>query len=145
MSNFELNFSTTAPSKEFLKTFFEHAQVETSDVFIKSVITYKPHPALSVMWAILKNQASEVALATLYLPPKNAPLFAPAFIANFIVDTSHRRVGVGSYLLQELEYFCKNNKTSKLALEFTVNSLPFWEDCGFKKNAQFPTLLFKDL
>lgn len=145
MSNFEVNFSSRAPSKGFLKTFFEHAQVETSDAFIEGVIAYKPHPALSIMWAILKIQAREVALATLYLPPKNAPLFAPAFIGNFIVDTALRRAGVGSYLLQELESFCKNNKTSKLALEFTATSLPFWEGCGFKRNAQFPTLLFKNL
>lgn len=145
MSNFKINFTFKAPSKAFLAAFFEQAQVDTSDNFIEGVIAYKPHPALSVVWAILKSQASDVALATLYLPPKNAPVFAPAFIGNFIVDASHRRAGVGSYFVQEMERFCKKNKTTKLALEFTVESLPFWQSCGFKKNAQFPSLLFKDL
>lgn len=145
MSNFEVKFSTKAPSKEFLKTFFGHARVETSDVFIESVIAYKPHPALTAWWATLNDKDTLIGTATLYLPPKSAGLMPPVFIGNFIIDVSHRRRGAGAYLLLALQNFCQQRNLRKLALEFTSDSSDFWKSQGFINTSQFPTLLFKEL
>jgi hypothetical protein len=62
-----------------------------------------------------------------------------------MISTQDRGQGKGSWFLRELEIFCKTRAITRLALEFTSDSLIFWQAKAFIKNPQFPTLLFKQI
>jgi GNAT superfamily N-acetyltransferase len=145
MSNLQVCFTAQAPSRTLLNTFFQQTNPEFSEGGVAEVIAYRPHPALTPMWATLKNEAGYIGIATMYLPPKPAIFAAPVFIGNFVIDEAFRRQGSGAYFLQALQNFCQQRNLKKLALEFTSESCDFWKSQGFVKNGQFPTLLFKEI
>lgn len=145
ITNLCIDFSPEAPCKNILNILLKQLEVSCSDHFIDQVIAYKPDPNLKTWWVTLREGDNCLGMATLYLPPKSSRLMPPGFIGNFIVDTTFRRSGLGSYLLKEMQTFSRRRKVTQLALVYTSDSLSFWKKKGFEENSAFPRLLFKTI
>ena len=145
MDNLKINFAVEPPAKDIIQSLFAGANLGLSDDQLNKTIAYKPHPALRSIWVTTQRGNAVIAIATLYLPPKVNLLRAPCFIGNFIVAPHDRRQGVGAYVLMQLQGYCKKLSISRVTLQFTPDSLAFWEKNKFIKNMQYPTLLFKDI
>jgi GNAT superfamily N-acetyltransferase len=145
LSKCTVKFVSSAPPIEVLSQFFQAPSSTSTLVFLRQLVAYRPHPVLEPVWVKLERNGKHIGLATLYLPPKQAPVEAPVFIGNFVIDQEWRGQGLGRFLLQHMIHYCKTRKFSRLSLEFTAQSLRFWQANGFEGTIAFPNLLFKSI
>ena len=139
-----VQFSVKTPPIAELKHFFEDVGWQSSEVFIKEAIPFKPHSLLTTVWVRLNQNGKSIGMARLYLPPKSPPN-APAFIGDVIIETQHQGQGYGIHLANAIEAHCQEKGVQLLVIEPNAHSEGFWRSIGFTPKESMQGLLFKDV
>ena len=103
----KVDFSIDPPTRDYLSQILKSVQWDGSEKGIDLLLKHRPHPSLIPLWAILIKEGRVVGFATLYLPPPPSLHFAPVFIANFVIEDALHHAGMGSFLLEKIELWCK--------------------------------------